>query len=306
VPVLGLHHVTASVLDPQHDVDFWVDTLGLRLVKRTVDFDDPSGYHLFYGDECGTPGTLVSTMPAGRRSMPQGQPGAGQTVATTLSVPPGALDFWRDRLRAEDVPFAEGRARFDDECVVLRERSGLVLELMSAADERVPWESTIERAAAVRGLHSVAIVVQYAGPTVDFLIGALDCRRVAEEPGRIRLALGDGGVGRLIDVLHDDDATAALDGVGTVQHVALIGEDLDLIRAKVAEYGVSASEVRDERYFSSIQFRAPGGVLFKVATAGPGFLVDEDLRTLGLNLQLPPWLEADRDRILARLPSVSV
>jgi glyoxalase family protein len=306
VRVVGLHHVAATVLDPQADVDFWADTLGLRLVKRTVDFENPAVYHLYYGDESGTPGALVSTRPSAGRGLAPGHPGAGQAVATTLSVPADSLPFWRDRLGRCGVPWAEGRPRFADQCLVLRDRSGLVIELMAAADDRAPWDGTIDAAAAVRGLHSVAIVVQYAAPTVDFLVGALGCRRVEEEPGRIRFEAGAGGPGCIIDVLYDHDATAAVDGTGTVHHVSLLADDLAALGARVADCGVSVTERRDDWYFSSIRFRAPGGVLFEASTATPGLLVDEDLRSLGLELRLPPWLEPERASILARLPSVAV
>jgi len=304
VSVVGLHHVTATVGDPQQDVDFWIDVLGLRLVKRTVDVDEPSAYHLYYGNEAGTPGTIVSTI-AGLRG-PHAQPGAGQTLAVTFSVPPESLAFWRTRLHEHGIPFADGRPRFDDECLVLRDSSGLILELMAAADARTPWESTIDRAHAVRGLHSVAIVVEWAESTIDFFVNALGWRQAREEPGRIRVVFGEEEPGRIIDVLHDHDATPAIDGIGCVRSVALTVDDLDETRQRIVGYGVDASDIRDHGYFSSFQFRAPGGVLFEAATSGPGFLVDEDLRSLGLGLQLPASLESERERILARLPSVSV
>jgi glyoxalase family protein len=307
--ILGLHHVTATVDDAQDDLDFCLETLGLRLVKKTVNFDNHNVYHFYYGDECGTPGTLWTTFPYKGWNVPVGEKGAGQIVATTFSVPAGSLPFWTSRLDAHGYEPVEGRARFDDEVIAFRDRSGLVFELVASADDpRESWQSTIDERSAIRGLHSVSLVVRRPQDTLDLMTQVLGFRVQDETTGRIRVGVHEAGPGHLIDILHDEQATQARNGTGTVHHVALaIGTDEEqlAIRADLVQRGLKVTEVRDRQYFKSIYFREPGGVLFEVATMGPGFMVDEDLRTLGRDLKLPPWEEPSRQEIEDRLPQVT-
>ena len=306
--ILGLHHVTATVDDAQNDLDFCLDVLGMRLVKKTVNFDNHHVYHFYYGDERGTPGTIWTTFPYKDKGVPVGQKGAGQILATTFSVPVGSLDSWARRLLDHGVDVTEGRPRFDDECLALRDRSGLVFELMAADDGREPWAGTIEAGTAIRGLHSITMVVQQVQPTVDFMTEVLGYEVVNEEEGRVRVAVGGRGSGHLIDILHDPAATPAKNGLGTVHHVAMgIGTDEEqvAVREDLLARGYKVTEIRDRQYFKSIYFREPGGVLFEVATLGPGFLVDEELRDLGLGLKLPPWEEPSRGDIESGLPQVA-
>lgn len=308
-PVLGLHHVTAIVADAQEDVDFSLDLLGLRLVKKTVDFDNPHGYHLFYGDELGRPGTLWTTRPQANSPLVPGVPGAGQVLATAFSVPRRSLPFWEDRLRAHDVPVAEGRPRFSDDVLVFRHPSGLVMELVGADDDpREPWASLIEPSSAIRGLHSVAIVVRAPDPTVSLLTRHLGGTVIDETEGRVRVALTSTAPGHLIDVLHDSRATPAVAGLGAVHHVAITvptRDDQLSLHRKLSAAGLEVTGVYDRHYFASIAFREPGGVLVEIATEGPGFTVDEDPRTLGLDLKLPPWEEPYRQAITASLPPIT-
>ena len=306
--ILGLHHVTATVDDAQDNLDICLDALGMRLVKKTVNFDNHHVYHFYYGDERGTPGTLWTTFPYKDKGVPVGQKGAGQILATTFSVPAGSLDFWAHRLLDHHVDVTEGRPRFDDECLVFRDRSGLVLELVAADDGREPWTGTVDAGTAIRGLHGITMVVQHAKPTVDFMTGILGYEIVNEAEGRVRVAVGGRGAGHLIDILHDEAATPAKNGLGTVHHVAMgIGTDDEQVdvRNDLLERGYKVTEIRDRQYFKSIYFREPGGVLFEVATLGPGFLVDEELRDLGRGLKLPPWEEPSRGDIEAGLPQVA-
>ncbi len=308
-PILGLHHVTATVADAQADLDFCLDLLGMRLVKKTVNFDNHNVYHFYYGDEQGRPGTLWTTFPYKGWGVPEGEKGAGQVVATAFSVPSSSLSYWESRLRDHDVSVAEGRARFNDDALVFRDSSGLVFELVgSAEDVRTPWVSTIDERHAIRGLHSVSMVVRDPKPTVALMTGTLGYRVVDETDGRVRLAAGGTGAGHTIDVLHDANATLAKNGLGTVHHVAMAiadGTEQLALREELLGQGLKVTEVRDRQYFTSIYFREPGGVLFEVATMGPGFQVDEDLRSLGLDLKLPPWEEKHRGEIETKLPHIT-
>ena len=306
-PILGLHHVTATVADAQEDLDFCIDLLGMRLVKKTVNFDNHNVYHFYYGDERGTPGTIWTTFPYKGWNVPVGEKGAGQIVATSFSVPRGSLPFWQARLREQTVNVAEGRERFTDEVLVFRDPSGLVFELVAEDDARTPWESTIDSAHALRGLHSISMVVRDPKPSLDLLTGILGWQIVNETDGRTRVAVNGAQPGHFIDVLHDPQATPAKNGLGTVHHVAMaIAEEEQqlALREELLARGLRVTEQRDRQYFKSIYFREPGGVLFEVATMKPGFLIDEELRTLGLDLKLPPWEEPHREDIEEKLPKI--
>ena len=307
--ILGLHHVTATVDDAQDDLDLCLETLGLRLVKKTINFDNHNVYHFYYGDERGTPGTLWTTFPYKGWGVPAGEKGAGQIVASTFSVPTGSLPFWRSRFAKHGVEAIDGRPRFTDECLAFRDRSGLVLELVTAdADTREPWLSTLDEANAIRGLHSVTMVVQQPQKTLELMRDVLGFHVVDEMPGRIRVVVNGHQPGHIIDLLHDERSTRARNGVGTVHHVAMAiatPEEQLALRATLVGRGLKVTEVRDRQYFRSIYFREPGGVLFEVATMGPGFLVDEELRGLGRDLKLPPWEEPQRQAIENKLAQVT-
>jgi glyoxalase family protein len=302
MPLTGLHHVTATVDDAQDDLDFCLGALGLRLVKKTVNFDNHHVYHFYYGDERGTPGTIWTTFPYKDRGVPEGVKGAGQVTVTAFSVPTGSLDVWRTRLAAHAVACTDIASRFGDPV--------LTFELIAnASDERAPWIAEgLDRASAIRGLHSVTMVVRDAAKTLDLMTGLLGYTVVDEAESRIRLTVNGGGPGRTIDVAHHADAVPARNGLGTVHHVAMaIGsaEEQLRLREELIRYGSKVTEVRDRCYFQSIYFREPGGVLFEVATVRPGFEVDEDLATLGRALKLPPWEEPNRAEIEPGLAPVT-
>lgn len=306
--ILGLHHVTATVDDAQDDIDFCVDTLGLRLVKRTVNFDNHHVYHFYYGDRHGTPGTLWTTFPYKGHGVATGRKGAGQVVSTAFSVPHGALESWRTRLAQAGFATADLEDRFGEAAIAFTDQSGLDFEIVgSAHDTRPPWVvEDIDASVAIRGLHSVTLVVREAGPTLA-LMAQLGWRRVAEEGNRFRTVVGHGGPGRTIDVVVDVGRPAAINGVGTVHHVAMsIGSAADQIglRETLLAQGYRVTAVRDRTYFTSIYFREPGGVLFEVATLGPGFTVDEPVAELGTALKLPPWEEPHRADITRALPAI--
>jgi glyoxalase family protein len=308
-PILGLHHVTATVDDAQEDLDFCLGALGLRLVKKTVNFDNHSVYHFYYGDERGTPGTLWTTFPYKGRGVPVGRTGAGQVTATAFSVPVDSLPAWAARLGAQGIVVEDGAPRFGEPSLACADRSGLRFELVGAArDRRTPWSGGgIADAAAIRGLHSVTLTVRSPERTVELLTSLLGWRVVDEAASWVRLGTGDAAPGRLLDVRADPAAEPAMNGLGTVHHVALAIAGLDeqtRLRGELIQYGCKVTEIRDRCYFTSIYFREPGGVLLEVATNGPGFTVDEDVQGLGRGLKLPPWEEPHRPEIERTLAAV--
>ena len=307
-PILGLHHVTATVDDAQADLDFSVDALGLRLVKKTVNFDNHFVYHFYYGDEVGRPGTIWTTFPYKGRGVPVGAKGAGQITVTSFSVPAGSLDTWKTRLRQRGYTVTDAQPRFGEESILVTDPSGLVIELVATdADTRTPWTTAdMDARSAVRGLHSVSLEVRDPRRTVDFMREMLGFEVVNEMEGRIRVAVNGDGPGKSMDIVHAGDAAWAKNGLGTVHHVAMaIGSDDDQLKIRDELVGrANVTEVRDRQYFRSIYFREPGGVLFEIATIRPGFPVDEPVPDLGRGLKLPPWEEPYRPQIEAQLPNV--
>lgn len=307
--ILGLHHVTATVDDAQADLDFGIDALGLRLVKKTVNFDSPGVYHFYYGDERGTPGTIWTTFPYKPRGIRRGTQGSGQVTVTSFSVPEGSLDRWKTRLRERGFTVADGTPRFGEESIVVTDPSGLAIELVATGrDTRAPWIGEgLDHGSAVRGIHSVTMTVDDPRPTLAFMREWLGFDVSEEMEGRTRVSVNGVGPGKSIDVLAQPHAARALNGIGTVHHVAMaIGSEEEqlALRGALVTRGIDVTPVMDRSYFRSIYFREPGGVLFEVATTAPGFDVDEPLAALGRALKLPPWEEPKRGVIEAALPPV--
>jgi len=308
--ILGLHHVTATVDEAQPDLDFCLDGLGLRLVKKTVNFDNHHVYHFYYGDERGTPGTIWTTFPYAGKNVKEGTKGAGQVVAIAFSVPNGSLDEWRIHLASKAIAVNDLPPRFGEPAIGFSDLSGLMFEVIATdRDDRRGWRSkqAVDPGIAIRGLHSVTLLVRDPAKTIDLMTTLLDWTVVDETAGRIRVGVNGGGPGRWIDVAHDPHAEAAVNGLGTVHHVAMAipSEDEQFaLREKLIAYGCKVTEVRDRCYFKSIYFREPGNVLFEVATISPGFTSDEDVASLGKALKLPPWEEPHRGEIEAGLVPV--
>jgi glyoxalase family protein len=308
--ILGLHHVTATVSDAQEDLDFATGALGLRLVKKTVNFDNHGVYHLYYGNENGTPGTVWTTFPYRDQGVPVGKKGLGQITVTSFSVPAGSLDFWRNRLESRGLPVGEPPPRFGEESLTVTDPSGLVIELVATnSDRRVPWTGNgVPLTAGVRGLHSVTLQSRAPGLTRRLMTGLLGFRLVDETKGRVRMGISGDDAGKLVDIVDAPGAPPASNGLGTVHHVAFAVSDEDeqlRLREELIRQGLAVTEVLDRCYFRSVYFREPGGVLFEVATTKPGFTVDEDLDSLGSSLKLPPWEEQNREGIEAQLPRVN-
>jgi glyoxalase family protein len=307
--ILGLHHVTATVDDAQADLDFCIELLGLRLVKKTVNFDNHNVYHFYFGTGLGSPGTIWTTFPYKEQGVRVGSKGAGQVVTTVFSVPVGSLEFWRNRLQKAAVAANDLQTYFGEPGIAFNDPSGLRFELIATdRDGRAPWTKVIPGDAAIMGLHSVTMMVRRAAPSVDFLTGVLGYKVVGVEENRTRVAANGDRPGRLIDVVEDDRAKAAVNGLGTVHHVAMAiatAEEQVQLRDELAALGVGVTDIRDRTYFTSIYFREPGGVLFEVATMKPGFTVDEPAGSLGRALKLPPWEEQSRASIEANLVPVA-
>ncbi|WP_255171084.1 ring-cleaving dioxygenase [Natrononativus amylolyticus] len=300
----GIHHVTSIASDPQRNVDFYTDVLGLRLVKKTVNFDDTHTYHLYYGDEVGTPGTVLTFFPFenGR----QGRVGRGQTSATAFVVPEGSIEYWTDRLESHDLEVDAPRVRFDETVVPFRDHDGQPLELVAGTTDVDPWDDgPVPAENAIRGFHGVTLESLDPDQT-GRVLETLGYEPVERDGERTRYrASGDRAA--VVDVRERADTPQGRQGVGTVHHVAFRVPDEETQlewRERLTDSGLRVTPQKDRQYFKSIYFREPGGVLFEIATDGPGFARDESEAELGTDLKLPPWLESDRERLEERLPEV--
>ncbi len=297
----GLHHVTAIGGEPQRNIDFYTTGLGLRLVKKTVNFDDPSTYHLYYGDEAGAPGSLMTFFPW--RGIRPGRIGAGQSTSTAFSVPAGSLGWWSEHFRALGAETEISSENSGEERLSLRDPDGLQLDLVASSvdDPRNPWDSaSVPAQYAVRGQHSSVLTVRDPAGTSRVLTEDLGMHLVSEVGSRLRFAAGDGAPGNIVDVIAAPNAPEGLTAGGSVHHIAFRVPDhatQELWRAQLVDRGYDVTAILDRQYFTSIYFREPGGVLFEIATDTPGFDIDEPLLELGRSLKLPPWLEPSREAI---------
>lgn len=304
--VTGLHHVTAIAADPRENLEFYTGVLGLRMVKRSVNQDAPDTYHLFYADGEGRPGTDVTFFPWPR--MGPGRPGIGLAMEVGFSVAPGSLDWWADRLAMAGVETAAPEERFGDRALAFRDPHGLGLSLIETPDplDTAPWRhSTVPEPHQLAGFHVVRLWERDLAPTARFLTDGLGFETAGTDDGWNRYEVGGGGASRRIEVCELAEERRGIWGTGAVHHVAFRAPDGDAqaeIRHRVTAAGGSPTDFIDRFWFRSIYFKEPGGVLFEVATDGPGFTVDEDADSLGEELILPPWLEPRREAIEAELP----
>ncbi|MEV8272301.1 ring-cleaving dioxygenase [Microbacterium sp. NPDC077184] len=306
----GLHHVTALAGDPQKNIDFYVRGLGLRLVKKTVNFDDPGTYHLYYGDESGRPGSLMTFFPW--RNIAPGRIGAGQSTSTAFSVPAGSLGWWHEHFTSFGAEPRITSPSSSEERLMVADPDGLRIELVATNtdDPRDPWDSaSVPAEYAVRGQHSSVLTVRDPEGTVGLLVNDLGMRVVEQAGNRTRLAAGDGLPGAIVDVVGSGLAPTGLTAGGTVHHIAFRVPDQETQqqwRDELVSRGHQVTEILDRQYFTSIYFREPGGVLFEIATDTPGFDIDEPLLELGRALKLPPWLEPSREAIEAAVVPVQL
>lgn len=305
----GLHHVTTLAGDTQRNVAYYTDIMGLRLVKKTINFDAPDVYHLYYGDETGSPGTILTFFPYG--SLPRGRKGSGQLTYTAFSVPTAALRFWMDRLHEQNIVYAGPYKRFSETYLRFEDYDGAGIELVfTDEDQRSGWNNgRIPVEYAIRGFHTVTLDESNPDQTIKLLTEVMQHTLVGEEEGRFRFKAGVGGPGNYVDVLHSPNTVRALQGAGSVHHVAFSTDSDEtqlIIKDQLTEAGFHPTPVLDRQYFHSIYFREPGGVLFEVATNPPGFAVDEPVAELGTALKLPPQYESRRAKVEAELPTIVV
>lgn len=309
--VTGLHHVTAIAGPAQENLDFYVGVLGMRLVKKSVNQDDPGTYHLFYADAEGHPGTDLTFFPWAR--MAPSREGHGLSSEVSLSVPPGSLDFWEERLRRFGTTPAPAEKRFGETALPLRDPHGLRVALVESSDALqrpfTPWDGSpipVER--QIRGLESARLVERDLVRTTSFLTGAMGFDHLGSENGWHRYGVGGGKSGAYIDLQEMPLAARGAWGTGSIHHLAWRVDDeahqLE-VRSRALEGGTRPTPVIDRFWFKSVYFPEPGGVLFELATDGPGFAVDEEKAHLGESLVLPPWLEPERAAIEAALPRLT-
>ena len=307
-PLRGIHHITAIAGDPQQNVDFYAGVLGLRLVKETVNYDDPGTYHLYFGDKLGRPGTILTFFPW--PDAPPGRHGVGQASAVSFSVSPDSLGFWEDRLGGYGITAERLESPFDEPVLAFSDPDGLQLELVedSRGDPGYPWAgSSVPVSQAIRGFHSIALLEHAYENTDALLTGVMGFGLLKAVGHRRRYVVGGGSLATWVDIVSAPDASPGHVAVGTVHHVAwrtATDETQQGWRDRLVGASLGVTPVLDRHYFRSIYFREPGGVLFEIATDPPGFTVDEPPQALGTGLRLPPWLEPLRHTIEARLPTL--
>ncbi|WP_181684647.1 ring-cleaving dioxygenase [Halorhabdus salina] len=302
----GIHHVTAIGSDPGENLAFYTETLGLRLVKRSVNQDDASVYHLFYGDHSGSPGTSMTFFPyPGARD---GQVGTGQVSTTQFLIPGDAVEYWVDRLDDADVDVDEPRERFGETVLPFEDPDGLPLELVAVEDAPAgdPPDSPVPEEYAIRGFYGVTLALSDIDATARVL-ETMGYEQTDSEGNRVRYE-SDGDLGYVVELLADPDQPQSRPGAGTIHHVAfrVTSDDQADWREELQSLGLRPTQIIDRKWFDSVYTRTPGGVLFEYATEGPGYTVDEDLETLGEQLVLPEWLEDRREEIEQELPPLSV
>ena len=307
-PIVGLHHVTAIASDPQQNLDFYTGIMGLRFVKRTVNFDDPGSYHFYFGDDSGSPGTILTffAWPGASR----GHAGVGEVSRVSFSVPLASIDFWEQHLLANGVLVERSGRRLRHEVLTLPDPDGTKIEIVGHAEAglvNAPRFASIPPEHAIRGFFGVTLLERRSEPTAAIL-ATLGYRKTAEENGRIRFSAAGAAFGSYIDLLIDESAHYGNLGAGSVHHIAFRAKDdtaqLEW-RAEIAKH-LQVTPVLDRTYFHSIYFREPGGVLFELATDPPGFSFDEPLDSLGEELKLPAWLEPKRREVESRLPAIEL
>ncbi|MGG1599398.1 ring-cleaving dioxygenase [Paenibacillus naphthalenovorans] len=303
---MGIHHITAFVTDAQDNVDFYAGVLGLRLVKKTINFDAPEVYHLYFGNEVGSPGTAITFFPwAGAR---RGRIGGGQVGFTTFVVPQGALAFWEERLQQFNIPFTRTE-RFSEEYLQFKDKDGLQLEIVEREEgPRSQWAfGGVTPDKAIKGFGGAVLYSNAPDKTMNVLQQVMGLEKIGQENGFVRFkAIGD--LGNVIDI-NAAPVGSGIGGAGTVHHIAWRAkddEDHQLWRTRLLQNGFQPTPVVDRQYFNAIYFREEGGILFEIATDPPGFALDEPVDALGEKLMLPEWYEPHRVAIEQGLPPIQI
>lgn len=307
--ILGIHHITAIAGVAQRNYDFYAKMLGLRFVKKTVNFDDPGTYHFYFGDEKGTPGTILTFFPwpFARRGMN----GIGMVTGIGYSVPATSHDFWKKRFEEHDVKYEQPFERFGETVMPFEDPDGLKLYLVipQNEDNRKPWEThEIKADVATRGFHSITLTLRNAQPTADVLTNIFGYRLLKQENNSYRFVTDAIETANMVDIIEEPNGKPGNTAAGTNHHVAfrVKNEEVQMaIREKVIAHGLNITPKIDRNYFFSLYFREPGGVLFEIATDNPGFAVDEPVNELGTHLKLPSQYEAQRPQIEKVLPALA-
>ena len=309
-PIAGIHHITAIASTPQQNLDFYTQVLGLRLLKVTVNFDDPGSYHFYFGNHAGSPGSVLTFFPW--PGAPRGTVGNGQVSATTFAVRPGALEFWRDRLGEQRIPAEDAGQRFGEAVLRCVDPDGMPLELVGTSDANPDAAYSVEgipQEYAICGFHSATLLEEGYESTAHLLQELMGLRFIGQDENRFRYAVTASGPGRIVDVVCSPDGRRGRLGAGIVHHIAWRTSDANqqkYWRDDLVANGFNVSPIMDRVYFRSIYFREPGGILFEIATDGPGFAADEPPEHLGERLALPAWLEPRRTAIEQALPSLAL
>ena len=305
----GIHHVTCITGDVQKCVDFYVNVLGLRFIKKSINQDLPDTYHIYFGDYLGTPGTAMTFF--GWPTWPRQRAGSGQVTTVSFQVPGHSVAFWSQRLKKLGIDH-QRLTRFGADALGLRDADGIQLELVGDASEErwVPWpDGPVDQQHAIRGFHSVALTVAEAAATVDLLTKTMGFRQAIRDGKRLRFETEAGGPHAMLDLIESPEGPAGEESIGTVHHVAWRTPDAAAQvawRDTLLKAGRNVTPVIDRWYFKSIYYREPGGVLFEIATDGPGFTIDETPEKLGTTLSLPPWFQVRHDRLDQVLPRIVV
>lgn len=306
--ILGLHHITAIADNAKRNLDFYTQVLGVRLVKKTVNFDDPGTYHFYFGNEEGTPGTILTFFPW--EGIGRGTNGSGLATHIGYSVPKGSLEFWKNRLKNFNVNVEEGEI-FGEKLISFQDPDGLQLQFIesSTLDDRKVWTTDdIKDENALKGFHNITLTLKKADPTIKVLTDIFGYDLQKQEGERYRFATDAIATANLVDIIENDKIPAGRNAAGTNHHVAFRVKDDNVLmefREKVMSAGLNITPKIDRDYFYSLYFREPGGVLFEIATDNPGFTVDEPLNELGIHLKLPKQHEALREKIEEVLPKLS-
>lgn len=305
--ILGLHHITAIAGNAKRNYDFYTSVLGLRFIKKTVNFDDPGTYHFYFGDESGTPGTILTFFPW--EGVTTGRQGTGMTTEIGYSVPAQSLGFWKDRFQKNYIRITGSGTRFGEEYLSFEDPDGLPIALIvpSNSDARIPWTTPdVKREVAARGFHSVTLSLRSITETAKVLTSIFDYNFAGQEGNRYRYITNAVEGASTVDLL-EIPGRRAINAGGTIHHVAFRVKDEETLmrfREKVLSHGLNITPKIDRNYFFSLYFREPGGVLFEIATDNPGFSVDEPVSELGKNLKLPAQYEGRRAEIEKMLPSL--
>jgi glyoxalase family protein len=309
-PVQGLHHITAVAGNAQTNIDFYHKILGQRLIKKTINFDDPGTYHFYYGDEIGTPGTIMTYFPW--KNMRRGVKGNGETAAVAYTIRPESLTYWQARLAQHSIPTGEIQTRFGAAVLPFSDPDGMTLDLITATNPATlqHWQDgPVPEEHAIRGFHGVTLWLSEVEGTAEVLTKQLDYQFVGQEDNRYRYQGASNDIGLYVDILHRPNQPRGQFGAGSVHHIAFRtvddAEQREYLQ-KLRQAGYNVTNVLDRQYFHSIYFRTPGGVLFEIATDAPGFLYDEPIHEIGTHLKLPPWIEESRPAITEALPIVTI